>query len=100
MPINDREHPAEKPLDLLAALISKSAPKGSVVFDPFTGSASTLIAARQCGCHYLGFELSEEYFNIANTRLELTQADATVQVPSGSLSFSTQESELTLGQTT
>lgn len=98
VPINDREHPAEKPLDLLAALISKSAPKDSVVFDPFTGSASTLIAARKCGCHYLGFELSEEYFNIAKNRLEkdMTQADATVQA----LSACTRELELSIGQNT
>ena len=40
-----------------------------IVFDPFLGSGSTVIAAKHCGCNYIGFEINPEYYNIAKDRL-------------------------------
>jgi site-specific DNA-methyltransferase (adenine-specific) len=49
-------HPTQKPLGILAPLIAYSVPPGGVVLDPFMGSGSTGIAARQLGRHFIGFE--------------------------------------------
>ncbi|WP_042298984.1 DNA-methyltransferase [Paraburkholderia kururiensis] len=49
-------HPTQKPLAILAPLVSYSVPPQGVVIDPFMGSGSTGIAARQLGRHYIGCE--------------------------------------------
>lgn len=40
------------------------------MFDPFLGSGSTAIAAKHCGCQYIGFEINEKYYQIAKDRLQ------------------------------
>ena len=40
-----------------------------IVFDPFLGSGTTAIAAKHCGCKYIGFEINPKYYNIAKDRL-------------------------------
>jgi site-specific DNA-methyltransferase (adenine-specific) len=49
-------HPTQKPLGIIAPLIAYSVPPGGVVLDPFLGSGSTGIAARQLGRHFIGCE--------------------------------------------
>jgi site-specific DNA-methyltransferase (adenine-specific) len=44
-------------------------PKGSVVLDPFCGSGTTAVAAVQNGMQYVGFEVNEKNWQIANERL-------------------------------
>lgn len=63
-------HPTEKNHDLLAELISDNSNVGDLVFDPCSGSASTLIVARNMGRRYLGFELDAEYYKKAKSRLD------------------------------
>lgn len=55
-------HPTEKPVQLLRHLISASCVKGEVVLDPFAGSGSTLVAADQVGCRFIGVEQHEPFF--------------------------------------
>lgn len=43
--------------------------RGSLVLDPFMGSGTTALAAKQLGMNYLGFEINKEYIDIANLRL-------------------------------
>jgi DNA modification methylase len=62
-------HPTQKPLCVLKPLIESFSQPGDVVLDPFCGSGSTLLAARQCGRRYLGVELSQTYFELAGKRL-------------------------------
>jgi site-specific DNA-methyltransferase (adenine-specific) len=62
-------HPTVKPIDLMKYLIKLVTPAGGIVLDPFTGSGSTLIAAKYSGYNYIGIELSEEYCEIARRRL-------------------------------
>ncbi|WP_438729162.1 DNA-methyltransferase [Parasphingorhabdus sp. DH2-15] len=63
-------HPTQKPVKLMQAIIELSTKKGQLVLDPFAGSGSTLVAARDLGRHYLGIENNPEYFKTAQARLE------------------------------
>lgn len=62
-------HPTIKPQLILRKLIRNSSREGEVVLDPFVGSGSTCVAARDLGRKYIGFELSEKYYNIARRRV-------------------------------
>jgi DNA modification methylase len=67
MAYNGRVHPHQKPLGLMLDLIDKC-PSG-VVIDPFAGSGSTLVAAKQLGRRAIGIEIEEKYCEIAVQRL-------------------------------
>ena len=54
---------------LLAPLVAAFCPADGLVLDPFCGSGSTLVAARQAGRDYLGIELDRSYHRIATRRL-------------------------------
>lgn len=66
---HNRLHPTQKPISVLKPLIEAFSAEGELVLDPFCGSASTLVAARELGRQYLGIELDPEYFRIASERL-------------------------------
>lgn len=70
--VGDRSHPAEKPIELLAKLISKT-PKNSTILDPFMGSGTTGVACVQTGRNFIGIEIDEHYFAIAQKRIEEAQ---------------------------
>jgi site-specific DNA-methyltransferase (adenine-specific) len=63
-------HPAPFPLDLPYRLLQLYTFAGEVVLDPFMGSGSTALAALQAGRHYVGYEISQEYLKLAETRLQ------------------------------
>lgn len=63
-------HPTQKPVKLLESLIALTTQEGQLVIDPFCGSGSTLVAAKNMTREYLGFELNEEYAAIAVQRLD------------------------------
>lgn len=63
-------HPTQKPVDLLEYLITKFSDKGAIVLDPFMGSGSTGVAAKNLNRDFIGIELDENYFNIAKERIE------------------------------
>ncbi|XBQ17586.1 MAG: DNA methyltransferase [Oceanicaulis sp.] len=68
------KHPTQKPLALIGRMLMISAPQGSSVLVPFCGSGTECIAAKDHGCDFLGFETDEEYFELANRRLEGAEA--------------------------
>ncbi len=62
-------HPTQKSVKLMQALIELTTCKGQVVLDPFAGSGTTLVAAKNLDRHYIGFESDPEYVNICEQRL-------------------------------
>lgn len=62
-------HPTQKPVRLMQSLIELTTLPGQIVLDPFAGSGSTLVAARNCERDFVGFEMSAEYVCIAENRL-------------------------------
>ena len=64
------KHPTQKPLGVLAQLILASTKPGSWILDPFSGSATTGIAASLLGRKYLGLEVEEEFLSISKARRE------------------------------
>lgn len=65
----NRLHPTQKPLEVLSPLIGAFCPPGGLVLDPFCGSGSTLLAARQLGRDWLGIELDAGHRRTAAQRL-------------------------------
>ncbi|TAN33058.1 site-specific DNA-methyltransferase [Patescibacteria group bacterium] len=64
-------HPAPFPMILPArAIFSVLDGKRGVVLDPYSGSGSTLVAAKLLGCDYLGIEISEDYNSMAEERIK------------------------------
>jgi site-specific DNA-methyltransferase (adenine-specific) len=64
-------HPTEKPTNLISKLISDNV--GGSVLDPFMGSGSTLVAAKQHGRKAIGIEIDRGYCEIAVERLLQTE---------------------------
>ena len=64
------QHPTVKPIKLMAYLITLGSREGDLILDPFIGSGTTMIAAKQLNRKYIGFEISKEYYDIALRRLE------------------------------
>jgi site-specific DNA-methyltransferase (adenine-specific) len=63
-------HPTVKPTDLMAYLIRLVTPKGGTVLDPFMGSGSTGKGAVRGGFDFIGIEREQEYFKIAEARIQ------------------------------
>lgn len=66
--VHEQVHAAEKPVDLLRDLISRSCEPGSKILDPFAGSGSTLEAAELSHCVATLIELDETNYNICLER--------------------------------
>ncbi len=64
------DHATVKPLSLMRYLITLITPPNGTVFDPFAGSGSTLVAARQLGFRSIGIELDAHYCEIAKRRIQ------------------------------
>lgn len=62
-------HPTVKPIALMEYLITMFTKKEQTVLDPFMGSGTTGIAAKNLNRNFIGIELNEEYFEIAKKRI-------------------------------
>lgn len=68
-----RIHITQKPVELMRWLILEFTQQSDLIIDPYAGSCSTLIAARDIGRHCIGFEIDKPYIQPAIDRLKLPQ---------------------------
>lgn len=68
-------HPTIKPLEIIRNLIINSSEVGGAILDPFMGSGTTAVAAKQLNRHFIGYEINETYYNTALRRIEEQQLD-------------------------
>lgn len=66
------QHPCTLPVHLLERILLMSTDVDDIVLDPFMGSGTTAVAAKRLGRKFVGFDISEEYVNQANKRVENT----------------------------
>lgn len=62
-------HPTQKPIPLISTLVACSCPPSGLVLDPFAGSGTTCVAAKELGRRFVGIELNPVYVAIAESRL-------------------------------
>ena len=68
--IRDKKlHPATFPISLAQQVIELFTHEGELVLDPFVGSGTTLVAARDTNRNAVGFDLSSDYVKLCDTRL-------------------------------
>ena len=63
------QHPTPKSKTFIREVIKMFTVEGDLIFDPFSGSGSVLLASMLTGRKYLGCEIENKYFNIAESRL-------------------------------
>jgi hypothetical protein len=76
---NQTGHPTGKPLGLFTDFVRDFSDAGEVVLDPFMGSGTTLVAAKQLGRKAIGIEIEERYCEIAAKRLQQEVLPLTVE---------------------
>ena len=68
--IKERLHPPQMPIELAEKMIKRSSDKGGVVLDPFAGSGTTLLAAKNLERQWIGIEINPDNYEIAEGRLK------------------------------
>lgn len=69
-PDGKREHPTQKPLDLMRWCLENYSDPGMTILDPFLGSGTTAKACMELKRNFIGIEISPEYCAIAEQRLK------------------------------
>lgn len=75
-PTGKNFHPTVKPLSLMEYLCGLVTPPKGLVYDPFTGSGTTGVAAMRMGFRFIGTELNPEYITIAKARISKAAGSA------------------------
>jgi site-specific DNA-methyltransferase (adenine-specific) len=75
--VDERQHPAQKPIDLLKQLIEKSSNEGDLILDTFGGAGTTALACKELNRDYIIFENEPMYYeliknNVASHKQKLT----------------------------
>jgi site-specific DNA-methyltransferase (adenine-specific) len=89
----NRGHAATFPVALPEWFIKLFTVPDDVVLDPFNGSGTTCVAAKQLGRHYTGIDTSNEYVQLAQKRLEQTKPGVNYRAQSRQLEFKVNESD-------
>ena len=70
-------HPAPFPVELAERFINLYSYEKDLILDPFIGSGTTAIAAQKLNRHYIGYEINDEYCELAETRIKESNTLAT-----------------------
>lgn len=62
-------HPCQFPEDLIARIVLSTTDEGGVVLDPYMGTGTVAVVARDYGRHFIGAEIEEKYLAVADRRL-------------------------------
>lgn len=84
MPPRERDHPNEKPVEMVEHFLQLHSLPGQMVLDPFMGSGTTIVACQKLGRAGIGIEIDPEYFDIACRRVDeaMRQPDLFVKTAS------------------
>lgn len=64
------EHPTQKPISLMQALVRDFTDPDDLILDPFAGSGTTGVACRRLGRRFIGWERDPKYAEIARSRID------------------------------
>ena len=79
MPEGKNSHPAPFPLTLpLRAIYAIMDNNKGTIIDPYAGSGTTLLAAKLLGHNYIGIDISKEYIDMANDRINNYQSEQNI----------------------
>ena len=67
------DHPTQKPIALMKKLIEIHSKRGNMILDSFMGNCTTGVAAKELGRNFIGIEIHEPYFRIAERRINNAQ---------------------------
>jgi len=67
---NKRKHPTQKPVELLKRVIESSSNEGDTILDPFNGSGTTGVIAKQLKRKYIGIDMNKEYLDLTIKRIK------------------------------
>jgi site-specific DNA-methyltransferase (adenine-specific) len=75
-----RQHATQKPTKIIKWLIENYTSEGDTIFDPFMGSGTTGVACVQTGRNFIGCEIDEGYFKIAEKRIHDAQQQSRLAI--------------------
>jgi len=64
------DHPTPKPKAFIKDMLAMFSKENDIVLDPFIGSGATAVACKQTGRNYIGFEINDKYYKLAQERLK------------------------------
>jgi site-specific DNA-methyltransferase (adenine-specific) len=67
---SNEKYSRQKPINIIETICKGYSNPGDIVLDPFLGSGTTAVAALRTGRRFIGIELSKEYCDIANKRIQ------------------------------
>ncbi len=70
-----KNHPTQKPLEIIERIVKASCPEQGVVLDPFIGSGTTAVACIKLNRNYIGFEINPDYCKMIKERIKETTSN-------------------------
>jgi len=75
----ERQHPTQKPIELMLWCLKNYSQPTNLILDPFCGSGTTCAAAKMLGRNYIGIDISEDYCKIARERIGAVETGVPVK---------------------